>query len=324
MAALDLAPKRPGEFRIAHLSDLHLAHEGAGRLRRHLRGLLKIDNSRNGPMFRAVVRDILDHDIDHVLVTGDLTQSGRRTEFQEVRAILSPFETAGKLTVIPGNHDITYRREDRSGRLFRRLAKLDPFLEHFGGVVPSENPYGLPMRRGRPFPFVKIFEPAGIALIAIDTTNRLGVRIQPLNSLGHIDGPQRKALEQILVDPALARYTRIVAMHHHPMIIPLFPAGDSMRRLRQSRWLMPLLYETRVRLVMHGHKHVPFCWQSTAYGRHPFAVVCASAPNVAGSFAAMTEIPLVYNVYGISGGDVSIHYREFMFRAGGPERLPAP
>ena len=48
-----------------------------------------------------------------------------------------------------------------------------------------------------------------------------------------------------------------------------------------------------------------------------------TSPDAAGAFSGMTEVPLVYNVYGLSGGDVSIHYREFTFRAGEAETSAA-
>src|SRR6185369_14980832 len=73
---------------LAHVSDLHLGRSA--------------DTER-----RAIaVRDALvAANIDHVVVTGDITHKGRIRELALFWKIFEPLVADGKVTVVPGNHD---------------------------------------------------------------------------------------------------------------------------------------------------------------------------------------------------------------------------
>ena len=73
--------------RFAHLSDLHL---GASAERTEV-----------------LVRKLLAEDIEHVIVTGDLTHQGAFAEFGLFLDVFEPLLRRGRLTFIPGNHDRT-------------------------------------------------------------------------------------------------------------------------------------------------------------------------------------------------------------------------
>ncbi|MBB4657649.1 metallophosphoesterase family protein [Parvularcula dongshanensis] len=81
--------------RIAHLSDLHFG---------------RTDQAQLDALASLLVGDR----IDHVIVTGDLTQQGRKREFVAAAAWLR--ELPMKVTAIPGNHDAPVRN------LYRRFA----------------------------------------------------------------------------------------------------------------------------------------------------------------------------------------------------------
>jgi len=74
-------------LRIGHLTDLHLKGKPSRR-ERLVRGLEKA---------RAL-------GVHHLLLTGDLTSSGKPSQFLELAACLSSWPS-DRLTVIPGNHD---------------------------------------------------------------------------------------------------------------------------------------------------------------------------------------------------------------------------
>jgi 3',5'-cyclic AMP phosphodiesterase CpdA len=71
---------------IAHVSDLHIGKDAAA--------------SRSA---RLLVQALDAAGIDQVLLTGDVTHRGRLEELKEFRAIFAPL--AGRLSVVPGNHD---------------------------------------------------------------------------------------------------------------------------------------------------------------------------------------------------------------------------
>lgn len=69
---------------FAHLSDLHF-----GRI--------------DAPVLETLRRFFDTAHVDEVIVTGDLTQSGRRSEFAEAAAFFDTLDQ--RTTIIPGNHD---------------------------------------------------------------------------------------------------------------------------------------------------------------------------------------------------------------------------
>src|SRR5262249_14721487 len=52
-------------------------------------------------------------DVDHVVVTGDVTHGGRATEMRRFGGIFEPLLARNKLSVIPGNHE---RMRDEAAR----------------------------------------------------------------------------------------------------------------------------------------------------------------------------------------------------------------
>ncbi|MFO1060984.1 MAG: metallophosphoesterase [Dongiaceae bacterium] len=107
----DLAPfdSQPGagrRWRVAHLSDLHIVGERYG---------FRIESGRSGPRGnQRLVRtlDLLDamhraEPLDLVLITGDLTDAGRSSEFAELLDIVARYPRLAEVTLVtPGNHDL--------------------------------------------------------------------------------------------------------------------------------------------------------------------------------------------------------------------------
>jgi 3',5'-cyclic AMP phosphodiesterase CpdA len=93
-------------FRVAHLSDVHVVGERWG---------LRIESGRAGPRgnhrFAAVMERLaaIDRDtaLDLLLVSGDMTDAGRSSEWAEFLAILAAHPAlAARTVVLPGNHDL--------------------------------------------------------------------------------------------------------------------------------------------------------------------------------------------------------------------------
>src|SRR5262249_11427447 len=73
---------------FAHLSDLHL---GAGP----------------GPAHacRRLCSALMAVRVQRVIVTGDVTHRGRRSELELFRSVFAPLFEEGRMVVVPGNHD---------------------------------------------------------------------------------------------------------------------------------------------------------------------------------------------------------------------------
>ncbi|MCX8036577.1 MAG: metallophosphoesterase [Candidatus Sumerlaeia bacterium] len=302
---LELGPKAPGEFRIAHLSDLHISADRSG-LRSRWRSWVGKSQAKNLVNLQTVLSDLAAQDIDHIVITGDLTNGAKEEEFDALKQALGDWLQSDRLTVLPGNHDLSYRRVRPGMALHECPRKLWHFVSHFPGLFPSHYPPEMRHAKKQLFPFVKSLDGGHIALIVIDTTGHLTTKAGPFNSFGQVGLAQLAELRAILKNPWLHNCIKIVAMHHHPMIVPIATMFDSFKYLFQSKQLLDLLYESRIELVIHGHKHHPFCWQSHTFRGHDMIVICAGPPD---AYAGAKSSDLVYNIYSIVGHRIAIHYR---------------
>jgi 3',5'-cyclic AMP phosphodiesterase CpdA len=106
LGGFDTAPPEARRWRVAHLSDLHAVGERFG---------FRIESGRLGPrgndrMERLFARLDAIHaeaPLDLALITGDMTDAGRSTEWAEFRLALAAHPAlAARTLMLPGNHDI--------------------------------------------------------------------------------------------------------------------------------------------------------------------------------------------------------------------------
>ncbi|MBV9460984.1 MAG: metallophosphoesterase [Bradyrhizobium sp.] len=106
LAAFDAAAPTSRIWRVAHLSDLHVVGERYG---------FRIESGRAGPRGNECVGRMLAQlaaihaadPLDHVLITGDMTDAGRASEWAEfLDALLAHPELAARTIMLPGNHDL--------------------------------------------------------------------------------------------------------------------------------------------------------------------------------------------------------------------------
>jgi 3',5'-cyclic AMP phosphodiesterase CpdA len=115
--------------RIAHLSDLHLLSlEGAVPYRlfnKRITGYLNLRFHRKSVhkpfAVRAAARAIRRLDVDHAVITGDVSNLALENEFELVRRFLAddlglPPE---RVSIVPGNHDAYTSGSHRSRRFVR-------------------------------------------------------------------------------------------------------------------------------------------------------------------------------------------------------------
>ena len=106
LAAFDSAPSGCRSWRVAHLSDLHVIGEQYG---------FRIESGRSGPrgngrLGRLLARLAAIHAVDpldHILITGDMTDAGRASEWAAfLDAMALHPELAARMVMLPGNHDV--------------------------------------------------------------------------------------------------------------------------------------------------------------------------------------------------------------------------
>lgn len=165
---------------------------------------------------------------DLVLVTGDVTQSGRRREFEAAAAWLQRMPEP--VFVTPGNHDTPYW--DLIARLFRPWRRWEESLGH-----PAHDHQ---------------FQNAAVMVRGITTAR--GAQLRPNWSKGAIDLEQtRRAAEALSQAPR--GVLRVIACHH-PLIEMI--GGPMTGDVRRGRAAAQIFADAGVDLVMTGHVHVPF------------------------------------------------------------------
>jgi 3',5'-cyclic AMP phosphodiesterase CpdA len=234
-------------MRIAHFSDLHLhALEGVPPwrfLNKRLTGWANLRIKRGSihktAYVDAVVDEIARQKIDHVVVTGDLTNLALESEFQVARQLFErlAFEPS-RVTVVPGNHDL-YTRGSLTSRRFESY--FAPWLE-------SDLPELAVDVGGGRFPVVKLRGPA--AVVGLSSA----VPRPPLIAAGELGSAQLCALARVLAHPEVARRTLVLALHHPP-VHPWSRLKKHAEGLRDAAELLRRLESVERGLVLHGHLH---------------------------------------------------------------------
>jgi 3',5'-cyclic AMP phosphodiesterase CpdA len=235
-------------MRIAHFSDLHLLSLEGVPTRRFLNKRftgwvnlrLKRGHIHRASYVRAIAREIANAKIDHVVVTGDLTNLALEPEFELARSVLR--DDLGiepdRVTVVPGNHDLYTR-----GALVSRR-----FEHYFAEWLTSDLPDLAVDVGGARFPVVKLRD--AVAIVALSSA----VPRAPLVAAGELGRAQLEALARVLAHPEVARRTLVLALHHPP-IQDWSRIKAHMEGLRDAPALLSLLMPLSRGLVLHGHLH---------------------------------------------------------------------
>src|SRR5258708_24641153 len=197
-------------MRIAHISDLHvLALAGAVPFRlfnKRATGYANLRFRRNHQHKSEIVRAIASHlstsKIDHVVITGDVSNLALEAEFHAVRSVLDDVLRLppSAVTIVPGNHDVYTRGAQKKRRFSQYFA---PYLTSDLPGFATEQPGGL-------FPIVKLRGPA--AIIGLSTA----LARLPLVASGRLGLTQLEPLEKIFAPPEGTNLTPLVPLHPPP------------------------------------------------------------------------------------------------------------
>lgn len=236
-------------MRIAHFSDLHLlSFEGVtlGRfLNKRLTGWAMLRFHRKSVhkphAVRAVADEVKRAHIDHVAITGDLTNLALEPEFELVRRFIE--SDLGlkpeQVSVIPGNHDV-YTRGSAHKRRF------EEYCRHW---IHSDIPEIGVEHFGARYPYVKLRGPC--AIIGMSTAVPRG----PLMAAGQFGSAQLDQLEKLLEHDEVKGRTKVILQHH--------PAHNLRNRvvaylegLHDSKNMVKKLARLEHGLILHGHSHI--------------------------------------------------------------------
>jgi 3',5'-cyclic AMP phosphodiesterase CpdA len=218
-------------FRLAHISDVHLPPPPTAfrvrdlmskRLLSRFAWARKKHRRHRREVVDALTADIRAQGVDHLAVTGDLTNFSTPEEFAQATAWLQGLGEPANVTVSPGNHDALVAHGAP-----RSFAPFRPWLGD----------------EGADFPFLRVRGP--VAVINLSTATPT-----PIHSAQGTLGA-----DQIEAARALLRQTRdlyrVVLLHHPPA------AGVVSKRksLTDAPALRDLLKAEGCDLILHGHAH---------------------------------------------------------------------
>lgn len=212
--------------RIAHLSDVHTLELGSSHgldvrfvsLGRELDAHARVMRLKNA--FRVARRV----GTDHVVVSGDLTETGTDAQFEVFAAALSETGfTPERVTLVPGNHDAY-----ACPRAWQRALE---------GPL---RPWRATAAKGTG----DVVERGGVTFMPVDVSCH-----QPVTrSAGELRAEVAEGIERRLRDPAFARAPLVLVQHHPPFA----------HRARWWQWLDGLRGYARLleSLVRHAHVHL--------------------------------------------------------------------
>jgi 3',5'-cyclic AMP phosphodiesterase CpdA len=225
-------------LRFLHCSDIHLLSlRGVGAHRffnKRLTGgvnlMLKRGKHHDEALFDRLVERAREHEVDRVVITGDLSNLALEQEFEHIVAKLDAIGIP--VTVIPGNHDAYTRGSVRQRR----------FEQMFARFMDGERLGGDPDHF---YPFVQRF--GEVALIGVSTAHAS----LPLYAVGTVGERQLERLDRMLEALGREDLTRVVLIHH-----PVMP-GVSKRRhdLVDLRAFGEVVARRGAELILHGHEH---------------------------------------------------------------------
>jgi 3',5'-cyclic AMP phosphodiesterase CpdA len=188
---------------IVHTSDLHFP---------------RVD----GRIMAALVTCINDLAPHLVVVSGDLTQRARRSQFREAAAFLASL--APPVLVVPGNHDVP---------MFNLPARLlSPFAGYRRYIARDLEP---------------VFEDAELLVVGLNS-----VRTIPFSDKGRLNVAQADGAAERL-RAAAPNVVRIVVTHH-PFDVP--PGAREAKMIGRSRMAMERLSAAGADMFLAGHLHL--------------------------------------------------------------------
>lgn len=242
--------------KIAHISDLHF-----GTVEK------KIED--------AVLKDIRKLKPDLLIVSGDLTQRARKSQFRQAKEFLDKLDC--KKIIIPGNHDIP---------LFNIFARFLRALTNYKNIITTDL---------SPF-----YRDETIAVLGINTARSLTWKS------GRISVEQIEVLKEKLCSIDNSIFKIIVT--HHPFIPP--PGDLGIKLVGRSAKALRIIDKCSIDLLLAGHLHQGYNGDVRPfYPSHNSSIISVQAGTAISN--RTREEPNAFNLIEADKTYISISVREW-------------
>jgi len=247
---------------IAHISDLHFG-------------------SVNAPIAEALGAELRDVAPDLLVVSGDLTQRGRRRQYAAAAEYLAGLPRPQ--IVVPGNHDIPLFDVVR-----RFYFPLDRYRRH---ITANLSPF---------------YRDDAIAILGINTARSWAWSWKGFWRDGRISAEQQLDVERRFFGIPAGVFKIVVT--HHPFIPP--PRRRVHGIVGGAAAALEVLRRCGVDMLLAGHLHTSY---SGDVRPHYETINCSILSVQAGSTIStrLRREPNAYNVIVIKGGDVTVTARSW-------------
>jgi 3',5'-cyclic AMP phosphodiesterase CpdA len=220
---------------IAQLTDLHLLEDNYTERPFGLRARLSylsfgrcLDPGERRKKVASWLKEARLSGIDHLVITGDLTEDGHPAQFEVLAELLADSRIAPeRITIVPGNHDA--------------YTDGEAFADAMRGPLKA---YAPTSRTGVPLRF------RDVTIVPVSTA----FFQSPLRSAGQIADDELRALAAVASDEGHAGRPLVFAMHHPPgrHFLPIVQWIDGFL----GHGALSALFERCPKLhVIHGHTH---------------------------------------------------------------------
>jgi 3',5'-cyclic AMP phosphodiesterase CpdA len=245
--------------KIAHLSDIHFGRIAHPRI------------------VGALVEEVNGRGVDLVVVSGDLTQRARTTQFQEAAAMLAAF--SAPTLVVPGNHDV-YAWWYPVSRWYRPLSRYRRLIS--ADLAPT-------------------FQMDGLAVLGINSAHGRTVKG------GKIGLRARHRIETFFRDRPEGTF-KVLVVHHHLRSIQALGPHDIARNAEQA---LETAIASKVDLILCGHLHVSHVEPVEVVPARHRLVIATAGTATSNRGRGTSPQSNFYNFIEITPGHFSIEERLF-------------
>ncbi len=250
------------EMRIAHLSDVHF-----GRI-------------SHPNIVDALLKELGEGRFNVVVVSGDLTQRARTSQYQAARQMLNAIR--GPVVVLPGNHDVPawYWPLERTQRPLKRYVKY---------IAQNLTP---------------AFATPGLAVAGCNTAHGWTIKG------GRVLRSDLERVEDFLKHQP-PHFFRVLVVHHPLLRLPNAPTDEVAKGTQAA---LDLVVRQNVRLLLWGHLHRSHARAITIpETNHKVVVACAgTATSSRGREAGANRKANYYNHIQIESEQITIDERRYI------------